>query len=753
MQYLIMGMILAGSILMVYNIIRYSVFIKRNYDLEHKASVNWITIIPLLLLVFFLVGYVIIGISGIADLLTAAILLGGSIFVFLLLWVMYSIIGHVRDTENILAARYEEIKHGISILTKDALTILHVNLTKDEIEEQSGSAFFGSGAPYDKYSEYFTAYRDSVIRKDEGSSPFSLEALTGRYLDGLTNVSEIALVRWNDGSASFVKTEATLTKKPVSGDIVAFIVAMPYNEETVQTTLLQTVLMDEYDRIAYLMNGNYKVLVSNSAKKDSLLLSDTKEDTYESIYLNYILPAMSYDWANNSGKPNPLRLSTIENELNEKDFYEVDAPFTINGEQLYKHFSFYKINGDAKFYLMLLSDSTKIREAQEQRNKELAAALESSVRSNESRIRFFSNISHNLLTPMNGILGYADLAMKEPDPEIIHTYVEKASISGRKLLRRLNDLFTMSLIDSGTLKLDCLPTGLPALINDITLRFTDEFKDKGITFVADTAALENGVVLCDPMRLAQILERLLENSAAFVPEGESIRLSVSQPGNDAGKTCLFRISNRGKAIPRDVIGRIFDPDSWTENNDVTDDYGAGIGMSVAKAILDAMGGTASVRMEGEDEVVFDVCIPFELPADEGPGIDSDAKVELNSLRLLVVDDNEINREIAQLILSAEGYEIDLASDGAEAVDKIRRGTVRYDAVLMDIQMPVMNGYEATAAIRSLPDPGLASVPIVAMTANAYQEDQNAALKAGMNGYTPKPINPDEIRSILKKVLS
>ena len=171
---------------------------------------------------------------------------------------------------------------------------------------------------------------------------------------------------------------------------------------------------------------------------------------------------------------------------------------------------------------------------------------------------------------------------------------------------------------------------------------------------------------------------------------------------------------------------------------------------VAKAMIDLMGGTVTVE-SADGAVEFVIRLPIEsVPA--GNGANGGDK-ELGSLKMLVVDDNEVNREIANLLLTGEGHEVELAENGAEAVEKVSSSGGRYDVVFMDVQMPVMNGFEATAAIRALPDEALASIPIIAMTANAYQEDKNEALDAGMDGYITKPINPDDIRAVLIKVLA
>ena len=280
MQYLIMAMIFAGSTLMVYNIIRYFLFLKKNNDLDDKSGNRLLLIVPLMLLVFFLIGYIVIGITKVANIMMASILLGGSIFVFLFLSVMLSIVKHVRNTEELLANRYEGLKNEIDEFTKDAFCSLRVNLSTDEIEEFTGEYLYGDDKVPDSYSSYLKSRCNCVIVDDKNSNCGLMKAdsLIKHFLDGNRSVSIITLIKMKDGTPTIVNIEAMMTKKPVSDDIVAFIVEKPYSDEIIKQTLFEKVLMDEYDKIACITNGNYRVLISN--KKEGLLLSD-EPDTYD----------------------------------------------------------------------------------------------------------------------------------------------------------------------------------------------------------------------------------------------------------------------------------------------------------------------------------------------------------------------------------------------------------------------------------------------------------------------------------------
>ncbi len=747
-------MIFAGSALMIYNIVRYSGFVKDSLTLENRSRKAGLLIAPLLLLVFFLVGYVVVGFMGMADLLMAGILLGGSVFVFLLLTVMFSIIKHIRTTDQILSNRYEEMQAELSGLSEGALAAFLVDLTTDKVLERVGESMYESDRDADSYTELFAARASNVLDANYAgaeNSTFRREELLRRYQEGQTSVSESMLVSDANGNPGYVLYSAKLSTMPVSGDVIAFISEHPHNEEIIQKALLEDVLMDEYDRIAYIIDGKYRVVISNVGKKTGLLLPDDREDSYESLYLNYILPAQVRD--KKAKGPNPLRLSVIDKALADNRVYVVDAPFILDGEERYKRVSFYRIEPNTKFYLMLVSDSTALQEKQREQNQRLSELLDEATRANQARTRFFSRMSHDLRTPMNGILGYASLAKAEKDAGKANGYVERIDYSAHQLLAMIDDMFAMSLIDSGTLRLNEEPTDLCELCGKLRERFAQERPEKKITFRLETGELREPVVLCDGVRLNQALGRLLENAYAFAPENETVELSVRQLASEQlhRGSYEFRVCSFGTEIPEDVLSQIFEVQAWEDGVKSKELPGVGLGMAVVKAYIDRMGGAVEAHSDTGGWTEFS--IRFEFPTVERK-LPEGSVGDGRALHILLVDDNAINREIAELMLMAEGWTVELAENGAQALAMVSEAeSGRFDLILMDVQMPVMNGYEATARIRALPDPGKARIPIIAVTANAYQEDENEAIAAGMNGYVSKPINPEAIRRAVSRTLA
>ena len=758
MRALITVLIFAGSALMVFNIIRYTVFLRDSKKLEQQSMKFGVLTIPLLLLIFFLVGYVVLGFAGIADLLMALIMFGGSVFVFMLLMVMFAIIRHIRDTDRVLANRYEEMRTELNAMTKDSLAAFLVNLTKDEVEERTGEYLYDSDYAHDVYSELLHARAEYLIDasgEGAGHSAFRREELLRLYSEGQTSVSEVLLVRRKNGEAGYVNLSATLSKMPVSGDVVAFIIERPYNEEVIRKALLESVLMDQYDRIAYLIDGEYRVIISNAGKKAGLLLPDDEDDTYESLYLNYILPAMVREGDTASG-PNPLRLSVIDKALAEEEVYDVNAPFFLDGAKRYKNVVFYRIDKASKFYLMLVSDSTRVQEEQTAQNQRLSDALAEAVQARNARSDFFARVSRDLRAPLDGILEHTQRASTAKDPAEVRAQMEQIDASGRRLRSLLDDLFDMNVIDSGAVELEEKPADLRALAEDIAAQFSGKHPEKRLHFRTDTSGLRESVVYCDETRLRRVLCRLMENSCAFAPEEGTVTLTVSQGEESApkGREYEFCIRNKGLEIPADALESIFTETGWDQSEKREELTGVGLGMAVAKTFVDAMGGSIRVASEKDGDTKVMLVFTFrpvpEAPAENAAAETSEAAGE--ALHVLLVDDNALNREIGELMLTGDGWTVELAADGAEAVEKVSTAPAgTFDLILMDVNMPVMNGYAATAAIRALPEEAKAALPVIALTASTSQEGAEEARAAGMDGFASKPIDPAAIRRELARI--
>ena len=404
--------------------------------------------------------------------------------------------------------------------------------------------------------------------------------------------------------------------------------------------------------------------------------------------------------------------------------------------------------------IMTLVYRTILRREKTTEQEKLLAELSSRAKSN-----FLSNMSHDIRTPMNAIVGYTALAKKEKDPKKVADYMNKIDASSHHLLALINDVLDMGRVESGKMELELAPANLVKTLDEVRDLFATQMKTKKLDFTV-TADVTNRTAICDKNRLNRILLNLLSNAFKFTPEGGSVSVKLIQTGagEDMGYYQL-RVKDTGIGMSPEFAATMFDAFTRERTAEVDGIQGTGLGMAITKSIVDLMGGKIDVITEKKKGTEFVIHLAFplaeELP-EEGE-IQESGAAETDSgfagMRILLVDDNAINREIAQMILMELGFKVETAEDGKIALDKVAASAPGYyDGVLMDIQMPVMNGYESTKAIRSLADKKLAAVPIIAMTANAFAEDVQAARDAGMNGHIAKPINIPQMVATLRGCL-
>ena len=419
----------------------------------------------------------------------------------------------------------------------------------------------------------------------------------------------------------------------------------------------------------------------------------------------------------------------------------------------------------AALYIMLSLFSTQIR-----REKTLSDEKIEAENANKAKSLFLSNMSHDIRTPMNAIIGYINLAKRENTTlEEMRNFLQKMEGSSHHLLALINDVLEMSRIESGKMMLEEAPCNLRRVMADVREMFALQMSGKKITYEVDASNITNAVVMCDKNGLNRVLLNLISNAFKFTPEGGKVRVTLTQTsfsetdGEGVGKYEL-RVKDTGIGMSEEFSQRVFEAFERERNSTVSGIQGTGLGMAITKSILDLMGGTISLVTAPEKgtEFIIEVCfkiVDAASVADDIADENADSRAEggnpLENMnrRLLLVDDMEINREIATMLLSDMGFEVETASDGMEAVAKVEAAPGGYfGALLMDIQMPVMDGYSATKMIRGMSDEKKRAVPIIAMTANAFAEDVQKAKDGGMNAHVSKPIDPNMLKKTLLDVL-
>ena len=407
--------------------------------------------------------------------------------------------------------------------------------------------------------------------------------------------------------------------------------------------------------------------------------------------------------------------------------------------------------------LIMIYVQNLVRKKHEMTEREKIRAVEGSL----AKSQFLFNMSHDIRTPMNAIIGYTNLALKEDASEQLHEYLKKIDLSSRHLLSLINDILEMSRIESGKVELEFVPSDLVGIFDGIKDLFSEQMKEKNIDFSVYTKQIKNRYVWCDRKNLNRVLLNIVSNAYKFTPEGGRISAAVWEigTGENGYGTFEIRIQDSGIGMSKEFAEKMFNAFERERTSTDSGVEGTGLGLSITKSIVDLMGGTIEVLTAPGSGTEMIVHLKFRLAEEKDISEASvneeeqEKEVDFSGMRILLVEDNEINMEIAKMILDQMGFEIETAENGKIAVDKLKEHEPGfYDGILMDIQMPVMDGYTATRTIRQMDDPALADIPVIAMTANAFEEDVRASFEAGMQGHIAKPIDVAVMKQTLADIL-
>lgn len=423
----------------------------------------------------------------------------------------------------------------------------------------------------------------------------------------------------------------------------------------------------------------------------------------------------------------------------------------------------------AVILLMILKLLQKARKAEaaarkaandtQELNAKLQIAAENAESANRAKSTFLFNMSHDIRTPMNAIIGYADLAARHSDePAKLEKYMENIQVCGQNLLMLLNNVLDLARIENDKTEMEYSVSDVEKDFRNCIAMFQNQADSKGQTLTVTTHLL-HPYIYADVPHLTEVCTNLVSNAVKYTGNGGTIRCDVAQKPGEKEGWCdtVITVADDGIGMSQEFQQHIFEPFERERTSTVSKVEGSGIGMGIVKKLVGLMGGTVEVESKIGVGSTFTVTIPCRIALQE----EAQAKREIDpsnqkclcGTRILLTEDNDLNAEIATELLQEEGCTVDRAKDGVECVDMLEKaadGT--YQLILMDVQMPVMNGYDATKVIRRMDDPQKANIPIVAMTANAFSEDKQVALDAGMNDHIAKPIDMSVLVPTLRKYL-
>lgn len=405
-------------------------------------------------------------------------------------------------------------------------------------------------------------------------------------------------------------------------------------------------------------------------------------------------------------------------------------------------------------------ETASLNKRLQESQKQLEQALQKAESASEAKTNFLSNMSHDIRTPMNALLGYTMMLKPKIKDEQLLGYVEKMERSGKLLLSIINHVLDMARIESGRMEVNEVYTRVGIDIEELISVFSLEAKKKNIRLLT-SVQVEHGHIMADITKIREIFSNLLSNAIKYTPEGGTVRLKVRElPCSRPGYACIqAEIADNGIGMSKEYLPTLFDAFTRERNTTVGKISGTGLGMPIVKNLVEMQGGTIEVESEPGKGSRFIVTLEHPI-ADEAHYKPQEQEAKsaqgaelLKGKRILLAEDNDLNAEIALFILQNMGLEVERVEDGAQCVSRLEQqpaGT--YDLIFMDVQMPKMDGYEATQAIRALDDKEKAAIPIVAMTANAFAEDRERALAAGMNGHIAKPIDVAKLERVLLQLL-
>ncbi len=419
----------------------------------------------------------------------------------------------------------------------------------------------------------------------------------------------------------------------------------------------------------------------------------------------------------------------------------------------------------ALYYLNWKQQEKLRREREEERqlhNQQLAQALQAAQIASKSKTTFLSNMSHDIRTPMNAVLGFTTLLARDAEnPVKVREYTNKITASGQHLLSLINDILDISKIESGKVVLSLEEFALENVLSSVDAIIQPMAKAKGQQFHLEVTGVRHEYLVGDETRLNQILINLLSNAVKYTPEGGNIwfRVTALKQRSSQCEHIRIEVEDDGYGMTPEYLETIFDAFTRAENSTTNKVQGTGLGMAITKNIVELMGGTIEVFSQIDKGSLFRVDLELRVvdtPAGAAGGhseAEPEEAADLTGMHFLAAEDNEINGEILSELLEIEGASCEIAVNGQLAVERFQASAPgEFDAILMDVQMPVMNGHEAARAIRSLDREDAKVIPIIAMTANAFAEDEKAALAAGMDAHVPKPLNMELLKKVLQHII-
>jgi len=668
-----------------------------------------------------------------------------------------------KTREKAVKQQYEyELRFIHSDTQKRFIAKGHHDLTANRIISYCRSEYAAldvTGMTYDDAYRSLPAMIADEDDRDKYLELFNREHVIARFRSGESHFSMEYRRRGGINPAMWVRIEGRTYQNPNTGNIECFLYNYDITGQKIQQQLSYNLHSIGYESVGLISMPEAKVRYYQLAENGRDWVERSAALDYQENADQVILQGVPEK--EQAQALEMCRLERVTRELEKTGDYSYSYGIFNRENNLrrkFLHFSFF--NGVKNVIFLSIQDITEQYAKEQKQIGLLQEAIERRDEANRAKTDFLSRMSHDIRTPMNGIIGMTYLAKHQDNQKIVREYLDKIDISSKFLLGLVNDILDMSKIESGKIELHPEPYSAGQFLDYLNAVIKPLCEEKGQTFVLDAQPVLSVVPLLDELRINQIFFNLVSNAVKYTPEGGTITYRLREKLLENNRLQMVGdVIDTGIGMSEELLQTAFEPFAQGERSDTSSSRGTGLGLPIVKSLIELMGGTVSVTSElgkGSDfhlEACFD-CIPAREA--EQKNVVSDQvrdRAVLDGRRILLCEDHPLNQEIARTLLESWKMIVTVTENGATGVSQFKSSNAYYyDIVLMDVRMPVMDGIEATKAIRALPRPDAKTVSILAMTADAFSDDVQKCLSAGMNGHIAKPINPELLASELARYL-
>lgn len=558
-----------------------------------------------------------------------------------------------------------------------------------------------------------------------------------------------------DGNTIWIRTicKKFFNKNGTPNEVIGVIYDITNDKIAERQRHLIDILSREFTSVWYISARSHKMtLIQQNDRENttaSVITEGLQYDSYEKMFDNYI--ENHVDDVDKDRVRKEVSFGNLITRVKEGELYPINyLRDNLDGTKSYFQICFIRVVHDTgKLYF-----ACAFRDV----DKMIRSEMEQAEEANQAKSNFLFNMSHDIRTPMNAIIGFTELAIKkQDDKELLNKYLSNIQASGQSLLDILNSVLEMAKIESNQIEVTRKPTDVPEFYKSVLTMFEDNL-EKNKLKLEYTSNVKHNLIFMDRTHAEEVMMNLISNAIKYTPGGGTIKVKVSEEQGPTPEECYLTtfIEDNGIGMSKEFLDHVYDVFSRERTANTVNTSGTGLGLAISKRLVDLMGGTINIDSKLGRGTKISITILHKIAEDDAEAYGGSDELDMSTLRgkrILLAEDNDLNAEIATELLEDEGFEVERACDGAECVSLLkRRPTDHFDVVFMDIQMPKLDGYESAKLIREFDDEKKAGIPIIAVTANAFDEDRHKAMISGMNAHIAKPFEINKVFKTMNNVL-